>query len=81
MNVSMGETELREQLMTENEEYRRLATEHQSYAERLELLKNRHHLSEEEKFQEIMLKKKKLFLKDQMYSLLQKYRREMAAES
>jgi uncharacterized protein YdcH (DUF465 family) len=81
MSVLIGEGELRTQLMLNNEEFRRLAAEHQSYAKQLEQLSSRHHLSEQEKLQEITLKKKKLYLKDQMYSMLQKYRKEMEASS
>ncbi len=81
MGVMIGEAALREQLMSNNPEFRRLATEHQSYAKQLEQLSGRHHLSEEEKLHEITLKKKKLFLKDQMYSILQKYRKDMEGDS
>jgi len=76
MSVLMGEAELREQLLNTNDEYRRLAVEHQSYEEQLETLSSRHHLTDEEKMLEVTLKKKKLMLKDQMYSLLQKYRKQ-----
>ncbi len=81
MNVPIGEEELREQLLHKNEDYKRLAAEHQAYARQLEQLSGRHFLSEEEKLQEVTLKKKKLLLKDQMYALLSKYRKEMAAQS
>jgi uncharacterized protein YdcH (DUF465 family) len=81
MNCMKPEAELREQLLKENAEYRRLATEHQSYDNQLEGLTNKHFLSEEEKLREKMLKKKKLMLKDQMYSMVQRYRKEMAAGS
>ena len=81
MGVLIGETELREQLMASNPEYRRLAAEHQAYSEQLDKLSSRLHLSDEEKIQETTLKKKKLMLKDQMYSIVQKYRKEIAAES
>ncbi len=77
MSVLISETELREQLLRTNQEFRRLAAEHKSYAEQLEKLNSRHHLTEEERMQEITLKKKKLLLKDQMYSLMQRYRKEM----
>ena len=77
MNMVTGETELREQLMANNEEFRRLATEHQAYSQQLDRLNGRAHLSEEERIEEIRLKKKKLQLKDQMYSIVQKYRREL----
>ena len=77
MSVMIKEAELREQLLRTNPEFRRLAAEHQSYAEQLEKLNSRHHLTEEERVQEITIKKKKLLLKDQMYSLIQKYRKEL----
>ena len=75
MSVLIGEAELKEQLLHTNEEYRRLAAEHQSYSDQLEKLSSRSHLSDEEKIQEVMLKKKKLLLKDQMYLMLQKHRK------
>ena len=81
MGVMMGETELRERLLNTNDEYRRLAAKHQAYDEQLEELSSRHHLNEEERMQEITLKKKKLVLKDQMYSLLQRHRKESEAHS
>ena len=76
MSVLISESELREQLLRTNSEYRRLAAEHKNYSEQLEVLNSRHYLSEEEKIQETTLKKKKLLLKDQMYSLLQRARKD-----
>jgi uncharacterized protein YdcH (DUF465 family) len=67
--------------MGTSEEYRRLAAEHQSYSVQLDQLSSRHYLTEDEKLQETMLKKKKLMLKDQMYTILQRYRKEMKAGS
>jgi len=81
MSVPIGEAELRQQLLVRDEEFKRLAAEHQSYDEQLEQLTRRHHLTDEERIQEITLKKKKLMLKDQMYSMVQKYRKEMKAGS
>ncbi len=81
MSVQYGEAELRQQLLAKDDEFRRLAAEHQSYDKQLELLTRRHHLSDEERLEEITLKKKKLLLKDQMYSIVQKYRKEMKAGS
>jgi uncharacterized protein YdcH (DUF465 family) len=80
MSVLLGEAELREQLMRANEQFRRLAAEHKMYAEQLEKLTSRAYLTEDEKLQEITLKKKKLMLKDQMYSMVQKYRRELEGQ-
>jgi uncharacterized protein YdcH (DUF465 family) len=81
MSVPIGEAELRQQLLARDEEFKRLAAEHQSYDEQLEQLTRRHHLTDEEKIREITLKKKKLMLKDQMYSMVQKYRKETKAGS
>lgn len=79
MGVLLGETELQEQLMSESEEYRRLAVEHRNYSLQLEQLSNRHFLTEAEQVQETLLKKKKLLLKDQMYTILRKYRKQLEA--
>jgi uncharacterized protein YdcH (DUF465 family) len=77
MSCAVPETELREQLLRDNAEFRRLAEEHQSYDAQLENLNNKHFLSQEEQLQEKKLKKKKLLLKDQMYLMVQKFRKEM----
>jgi uncharacterized protein YdcH (DUF465 family) len=81
MSVPIGEAELRQELLARDEKFKRLAAEHQSYAEQLEQLSRRHHLTDAERIQEITLKKRKLLLKDQMYSMVQKYRKEMKAGS
>jgi uncharacterized protein YdcH (DUF465 family) len=58
----------REQLMSSNEEFRKLADEHSNYSQRLESLTGKKYLSEEEKVEEVRLKKLKLRLKDEMES-------------
>jgi uncharacterized protein YdcH (DUF465 family) len=80
MSGLIPEAELRNQLLKENAEFRRLAAEHQSYDSQLEDLTNKHFLSAEEQLQEKTLKKKKLMLKDRMYSMVQQYRKEMEAD-
>jgi uncharacterized protein YdcH (DUF465 family) len=67
-------TQVRDQLLASNEEFRRLADEHSQYAQRLNSLIEKKYLSEEEKLEEVRLKKLKLHLKDQMESLEQKFR-------
>lgn len=81
MSFPIREAQLREQLLKENEEYQRLAAEHQSCDDELEGLTNKHFLSEEEEMKEKTLKKKKLMLKDQMYTIVQKARKQMEAGS
>lgn len=61
---------LKEELMTSNPEFRELAREHGRYEARLSELSALTYPSEEEQLEEITLKKKKLALKDQMYSLM-----------
>ena len=66
--------QVRDQLLASNDEFRRLASEHSQYQQRLENLIQKKYLSEEEKLEEVRLKKLKLHLKDQMESLEQKFR-------
>jgi uncharacterized protein len=80
MSLMIREAELREQLLKDNAEYRQLAAEHQYYDHKLEDLSNKHFLSEEEQLEEKTLKKKKLMLKDQMYSIVQRARKQFEAE-
>jgi uncharacterized protein YdcH (DUF465 family) len=76
MSYPIPEAELRDQLLKDNEEYQRLAAEHQSCDDELEGLTNKHFLNEEEELKEKTLKKKKLMLKDQMYSIVQRARKQ-----
>jgi uncharacterized protein len=59
-------TAVREELMARSDEFRRLAHEHSQYSERLDTLINKRYLTEDEKLEEVRLKKLKLRLKDQM---------------
>jgi uncharacterized protein len=67
-------TQVRDQLLASNDEFRRLADEHLQYSQRLDSLVSKKYLSEEEKVEEVRLKKLKLHLKDQMETLEQRYR-------
>jgi uncharacterized protein YdcH (DUF465 family) len=67
-------TQVRDQLLAGNEVFRKLAEEHTQYSQRLDALVTKKYLSEEEKLEEVRLKKLKLRLKDQMESLEQQFR-------
>ena len=66
---------LKEELMSRDPEFRELAREHTRYEERLSELTALAYPSEEEQLEEVTLKKKKLALKDQMYSLLMQHQK------
>jgi uncharacterized protein len=66
----------RDVLIAQNDDFRRLAQEHQQYAQRLDNLIQKRYLSEDEKLEEVRLKKLKLRLKDEMERIEQQYRRE-----
>jgi uncharacterized protein YdcH (DUF465 family) len=66
--------QVRDVLIANNEEFRRLVSEHSQYSQRLDSLTQKRFLSEDEKIEEVRLKKLKLRLKDQMESLEQQFR-------
>jgi uncharacterized protein YdcH (DUF465 family) len=70
--------ELRRQLLQNDEEYRQLATQHHDLDEKLHSLTVRNYLSEPEQLEEVVLKKRKLQLKDQMESIVRRRRTEQS---
>ncbi len=66
---------VKEELMTRDPEFRELAREHTRYEQRLSELSALAYPSDEEQLEEITLKKKKLALKDQMYSIILQYQK------
>jgi len=66
---------VREQLLASHEEFRRLAQEHNQHSQRLHSLIEKRYLTEDEKLEEVRIKKVKLRLKDQMHMIEQEYRR------
>ncbi len=66
MSVPTSETALKDFLINHDAQYRFLATEHRKYDERLTELTALPHPNEDELIEEAILKKKKLYLKDQM---------------
>lgn len=66
--------DLKHLLIETNPEFRELASKHHTLDDRLHELEAKHYLSNDEQFEEIKLKKRKLHLKDQMENMLRTYR-------
>ena len=66
---------LKEELINRDPEFRELAREHTRYEERLSELSALAYPSDEEQLEEVTLKKKKLALKDQMYSIMMQHQK------
>ena len=64
---------VRESLLASNEEFRHLAQERAQYSQLLDHLSQKPYLSEDDKVEQVRLKKLKLRLKDQMLVLEQQY--------
>ena len=69
MEMSKADS-LKDELMASNPEFRELAREHGRYEQRLSELSALAYPNDEEQLEEVTLKKKKLAIKDQMYSLM-----------
>jgi uncharacterized protein YdcH (DUF465 family) len=66
---------VRDVLIKENQAFRELIQQHQSYEKRLTELAQLTYPSDEELLEETNLKKKKLLLKDEIYLMMQSYSR------
>ena len=66
--------DLKHLLIETNQEFRELASKHHTLDDRLHELESKHYLSNDEQFEEINLKKKKLYIKDRMELIIRDYR-------
>lgn len=64
----------RDHLLATHDEFRKLAQEHTQYEQRLSSLTHKRYLTDDEKLEEVRLKKLKLRLKDQMQAIEIQYR-------
>ena len=74
MSIPTSEMALKEFLLANDEQYRTLASEHHQYDERLHKLSELPFPNTDEQIEEVQLKKKKLYLKDQMEAIVHKYK-------
>lgn len=72
--MEMLETEDRGRQVTENSEYRRLAEKHREYQEQLEHIASRRPFTQQDWFEESVVKKRKLQVKDRMAALARSLR-------
>jgi len=63
---------IRERLAESDPEFRRLVARHQEFEARLHELQSQKYLTDEERLEEVNIKKRKLALKDQMEALVRK---------
>ena len=69
METATAET-VRDELYKENQHFRELVEQHKEYEQRLTELAELTYPSDEEQLEETTLKKKKLQVKDQIYSMI-----------
>lgn len=72
MDVTTIDT-VKEELIKENQFFRELVQQHQNYEKRLTELADLTYPSDEELLEETTLKKKKLFIKDEIYEMIQNH--------
>lgn len=72
--MSQTRDSLKEDLLSHNEEYRRLDAQHHEFESRLTMLSDKAVLSDEEQIEETTLKKKKLHIKDKMEAIARQAR-------
>lgn len=78
--MSLAETEaLKQHLIANDTHFAELANEHQEYEKRLSELAALHYPSVDEQMEEATLKKKKLFLKDEMEVILRNHQEQQLA--
>lgn len=78
MNFSDTEA-LKQHLLANDTQFANLAQEHGEYEKRLVELAALHYPSDEEQIEESTLKKKKLFIKDQMETIMRRYKEQEQA--
>ena len=68
--------EIKHLLLSSHDQYRELSYLHHTLDDRLQQLTEKHYLTESEHLEEVMLKKRKLALKDQMERIASDWARE-----
>lgn len=69
----MNDVDVKDYLIQNDQEFRQLAERHQNYESQLEKFKNKSFLNDQERFEQTIIKKKKLAIKDQMQVRIHNY--------
>jgi len=72
MDISATET-VKEELLRDSQTFRDLVHQHETYEQRLTELTNLTYPNEDEQIEEVTIKKKKLTIKDEIYSMMNDY--------
>jgi len=64
---------VRDELLKSNSAFRDLVHQHQNFESRLDELQHLSYPSDDEQLEELTLKKKKLAIKDEIYSIMQQH--------
>ncbi len=71
--MELAEPKIRDLLLDDDEEFRRLAAQHRELDSRLEQLSGKQVPSEQDRLEQLEIKKRKLLLKDQMADRIRGY--------
>jgi uncharacterized protein YdcH (DUF465 family) len=71
--MTIDTEETRRRLLASSDAFRQLSEHHHALDDRLKILATKSHLTDDEQFQEVTLKKEKLRLKDQMEALVRRH--------
>ena len=75
----IAQEELKAHLMATSDEFRALADRHAQFKKRLEEIESKAHLTLEDEDEEHQIKKQKLRLKDEMNTIMSRYRTQQVA--
>ncbi len=70
MDAELRQDDVKASLLQTDEGFRQLVSEHQDLDERIRHLSSLSHVSDEQRFEEIALKKRKLALKDRIQAMM-----------
>ena len=73
--MPLAQHQIREQLLDQSEEFRSLAEQHSEFDSRLAELASKQLPTEQERLEQVKLKKQKLWLKDRMAAMIRDFQR------